>query len=172
MKLVGPMLPGRQTPRTRPGGSWPSDERGSALVAVLILAAVMVPIGTWATWQARVDAAVARNLRGDLHSFYVADAGLNHALAVVTRLPSPAAALAGPDGVPGTADDGGVVGPAAVRTIFPEAPYGYLLDVQAVGIDGVRIRSTGAGWDGATKQLEAVVFWRGGKAYRWWREIL
>jgi hypothetical protein len=115
---------------------------------------------------------VARNLRADLHAFYVADAGLNHALSIVSRSPSAAAVVAGPDGVAGTADDGGILDAPAAQVPFPAAPYGYTVDAQPLANGGVRIRSLGVGWDGATKQLEAVVFWPAGEAVAWWREVL
>jgi hypothetical protein len=148
------------------------ERRGAALVSVMVLAAVLVPIGAWVALQARIDGALARNLRADLHAFYVADAGMSHALSVVSRAPSAAVALAGPDGLAGTTDDGGILGVPADHVTFPKAPYGYAVGAQAAGTDGIRLQSVGLGWDGATRQLEALVYWRAGKTVVWWREVL
>jgi hypothetical protein len=137
------------------------QERGAALVSVLILSALLIPLGGWVAFQARLDGALARNLGADLHALYVADAGLSHALSVVTGLSSASAVLAN------TAS----ILPAA-PVPFPRFPYAYQIETLPHGSNGIRLRSRGTGFDGTVKQLEAVVVWRDGRAQAWWREDL
>lgn len=137
------------------------QERGAALVATLILAAVLLPVGAWMSLQARIDGVLTRSLRADVHAFYVADAGLNHALAAVAEVTSAAAAL-----------DGSMLVLPQGHVPFPGPPFGYRIEILPHGTDGVRLRSSGSGFDGTVKQLEAVVVWRDGRARAWWREAL
>ena len=51
--------------------------------------------------------------------------------------------------------------------IFPETPYSYSVAVEAAGTDMVRVHSTGQGWDGAVKQLDAIIQWRDGTVRTW-----
>jgi len=53
------------------------DQRGTALVAALGIALVMVPLSAFVMLQAHTDIAVERNLRHALETFYAAEAGSN-----------------------------------------------------------------------------------------------
>lgn len=139
---------------------------------MILLTAALLPLGAWLSLQARIDSEIARNIRGDLHAFYVAEAGIARALAILDTLPSAAVALLGPDGVSGTPDDGGLIAAPATAIFFPESPYFYTLTVEPAGADMVRVHSTAHGWGGAVKQLEVVVLWRAGQLRSWWREVL
>ena len=82
------------------------DQRGTALVAALGVAIMLLPVGAFVMLQAHTDIAVERNLRHGLETFYAAEAGLEHAVAEIPPGVSFDALLVGPDQVADTRDDG------------------------------------------------------------------
>jgi len=133
------------------------NQHGTALVAALGIAMILLPLGAMVTLQCRTDLTIQHNLRSDIESFYVAEAGLAHAIAEIPPGQSFDQILAGPDQIKGTADDGvfpfGEGAPAA----FPCPPYRY--DVQALpnGPNILNLVSHATGVNGSTKLVEALV---------------
>jgi hypothetical protein len=118
---------------------------------------ILLPLGAFVVLQCRTDSAIQRNLRGDIETFYVAEAGLEHAVAEILPGQSLDHLLTGPDGVSGTSDDGVFPFAQGPPSHFPHAPFRY--DVRVVpGQNGmIRVVSRGIGGDGAAKVLEALV---------------
>jgi hypothetical protein len=132
------------------------NQHGTALVAALGIAMILLPIGALVALQCRTDLGIQHNLRSDIESFYVAEAGLAHAVADIPPGQSFDQLLAGPDGITGTADDGVFPFAEGAPAAFPYAPYRY--DVQAV-LQGsmLNIISRASGLNGSTKVVEALV---------------
>lgn len=133
------------------------DERGTALAAALCIIIVLLPLGALVALQCRTDLAIRHNLRTEIEAFYVAEAGLEHAVAEIGPGQSFAALLVGPDGVPGTADDGVFPFREGVPAPFPRAPYRYEVHVEDAQGAMVRLISQGMGEHGASKIVEGVV---------------
>jgi len=133
------------------------NERGAALVAALIIAIILLPLGLFVVLQCRNDFLIQRNLRGEVEAFYVAEAGLEHAVAEIPAGQSFDSILAGPDRVAGTDDDGVFPFAEGSPAEFPYAPFRY--DVHAASADNamIRILSQGTGRNGATKTVAALV---------------
>src|SRR5262245_46040506 len=85
----------------------PLREDGMALIATLAIGMILLPLGAFVLWQCRTDLAIQHNQRAEIEAFYVAEAGLEHALAEIRPAASFAPLLRGPDRVAGTNDDGG-----------------------------------------------------------------
>ncbi len=62
------------------------QEHGSALVATLAATAVLLPLAAFAVLLTRADFYVHHNTRAQAEAFYVAEAGLEHALAEIPRV--------------------------------------------------------------------------------------
>ena len=132
-------------------------QRGTALVAVLVLMMILLPLGAYVVVQCRSDLMIERNLRSEIEAFYVAEAGLEHAMAEIPPGRSFEEVLTGPDHILGTADDGLFPFHEGWPNDFPYSPFRYEVRVASVDSNAVRITSRGAGRDGATKVIEAVV---------------
>jgi len=132
-------------------------QRGSALTATLAATAVLLPLAAFAVLLTRLDFYVHDNTRAQTEVFYVAEAGLEHALADIARGESLEQLLAGPDGNAGSADDGifpfreGRPGP------FPHAPLGYEVQVERANSQLLRLVSVGSGARHARATVEALV---------------
>ena len=131
-------------------------ERGIALITVLLLLLIVTPLAAMAFLQARTDWLLERNLLAEQQAFHVAEAGLEHALAVI-RPGTPLGSLwTGRDGIAGTADDGVFPFEDGVPAPFPHAPFRY--DVRVERRDrGVGLVSTGVGRHGAQKTVRGIV---------------
>jgi hypothetical protein len=131
--------------------------RGSAMVAVLGLMALLLPLGAFVALQSRMDLLIQRNLRAETEVFYVAEAGLEHAVVEITPGTSFDAFLAGPDGMLGTRDDGVFPFSEGPPHSFPSAPFHY--DVRVARHSGglLDVTSSGSGRNGAVKVLAAIV---------------
>jgi hypothetical protein len=133
------------------------NQRGTALVAALSIAMILLPLGALVALQSRTDLSIQRNLRSDIETFYVAEAGLAHALAEIPPGRSFEQILAGPDHVAGTSDDGTfpfIGGPPAA---FPAPPFRYDVQVTAIGSNLLGLISTGSGVNGGTKVVETLI---------------
>jgi hypothetical protein len=137
--------------------SHPTTQRGTALVAVLIIMMIVLPIGGFVVLQCRTDFLVHHNLRAEAEAFYVAEAGLQHALTEISPGDSFADILAGPDHVSGNVDDGVFPFWEGVPSDFPASPFHYDVRVTSNGPGLVELVSTGAGRNGATKAVDALV---------------
>lgn len=133
------------------------NQHGTALVAALGIAMILLPVGALVTLQCRTDISIQHNLRSDIESFYVAEAGLAHAVAEIPPGQSFDQILAGPDRIRGTADDGVFPFTEGAPAAFPYPPYRY--DVQAVlkGPNMLNIISHASGMNGSAKVVETLV---------------
>ncbi len=133
------------------------NQRGSALIAALTIAMILLPLGVFVVLQCRNDFLMQRKSRSEVEAFYVAEAGLEHAVAEIPAGQSFDPILAGPDRVAGTEDDGVFPFAEGPPAEFPYAPFRY--DVHATSADNamVRILSQGTGTNGATKVVIGLV---------------
>lgn len=117
--------------------------RGAALPAALVVVAVAGAVSAAVATLARTEVVLARNREAAAHALAAADGCL---AAVTAALPAGwefNAAIAGPDGVAGTADDGVRAAPAGCTARLRPAPGGAqparaLLDVEAAAAGGRR----------------------------------
>ena len=133
------------------------NQRGSALVAVLGLAMILLPLGAFVVMQCRTDLLIQRNLRAEIEAFYVAEAGLEHAVADIAPDTSFDDLLAGPDHAAGTADDGVFPFRDGAPADFPESPFRYEVRVTRSTRDALSIVSAGSGRQGAAQVVSATV---------------
>jgi len=129
-----------------------SDQSGVALVAVLLFLAALVPLGVFAAMQAQTDLRLQHRARETLQGFYVAEAGLEHALSDLEQAPWFDRLLNGPDGVVGTADDDLYPFLAPPPLYFPHPPVRYEVRTVARTPNRVEIVSCGLG-AGAAEQI-------------------
>ena len=133
------------------------NERGTALIATLSIAMILLPLGAFVALQCRTDLMIQRNLREEVETFYVAEAGLEHALADIGSPQSLDDILTGPDRVPATADDGlfpFIEGPSGD---FPRPPFRYEVQVTRNGSGVMRLSSQASGPHGTLKIVAANV---------------
>lgn len=134
-----------------------TNERGTALVATLGLAAILLPLGAFVVMQCRTDLLIQHNLRAELEAFYVAEAGLEHAVAEIAPGTSFDSILVGLDHVAGTVDDGEFPFAGGPPDPFPHAPFRYEVHVARIDSGAVRVSSHGTGVNAAEKVVSAVV---------------
>jgi len=134
-----------------------SAARGSALVAVMGLTALLLPLGAFVALQARMDLLMQRNLCAEIEAFYVAEAGLEHAVAEIQPGTSFDALLAGPDRLRGTPDDGGFPFSEGSPSPFPTLPLRYDVRVAQRQDGWLDVTSSGNGRNGAVKVVGAIV---------------
>jgi hypothetical protein len=121
-----------------------SDERGSALVMVLLLLMMMSALGAALAVGGQTETFISRNQRSGAQAHAAAEAGLNHAVELVTSYvfqwnanghASPQAALnallAGPDGNAGTLADNGSLGTRGGIDAAEDIPVGTQLTIAA-----------------------------------------
>jgi hypothetical protein len=133
------------------------NQRGTALVSTLGVAMILLPLGAFVVLQCRMDVFIQRNMRAEIEAFYVADAGLEHAVAEISPAQSFDDLLVGPDGIAATGDDGVFPFAEGAPPDFPFAPFRYAVRVSK-GADGVlHLVSQGSGLHGATKVVEALL---------------
>ena len=133
------------------------NQRGTALVAALSISMILLPLGALVALQCRTDLSIQHNLRSDIETFYIAEAGLAHAVAEIPPGSSFEQLLAGPDHITGTGDDGTfpfVEGPPAA---FPSPPFRYDVRVEPNGGTMLRIVSRASGANGSAKVVETLV---------------
>jgi len=126
-------------------------------VAVLGVLALLLPLGVMAALHARMDLLMQRNLGAEIEAFYVAEAGLEHAVAEISPGVSFEAWLVGPDRRRGTADDGVFPFDEGAPAAFPAAPLHYVVRVAERPDGGLDVTSTGSGRNGAMKVIAAIV---------------
>ncbi len=132
-------------------------QRGSALMATLAATAVLLPLAAFVVMLTRLDFYVHDNTRAQTEAFYVAEAGLEHALTDLSRAESASSLLAGPDGMAGSADDGVFAFREGAPGFFPHEPLRYEVRV-ATGSGGlVRLTSTGTGSRNAHATVEVLL---------------
>ena len=133
------------------------NNRGTALMATLIIIMILLPLGAYVVLQCRTDLMIGRNFRAEIEAFYTAEAGLEHALAEIDPGQSFDDLLAGPDRISGTADDGSFPFREGPPGAFPFPPLGYDVRVIPAGQNVLSIVSCGTGRYGATKVVAALV---------------
>jgi hypothetical protein len=132
-------------------------QRGTALLTTLGLMLLLLPLGAYVLLQCRTDLMIERNFRYEIEAFYVAEAGLHHAVADIRPAWSFDGVLAGPDGIAGTADDGLFPFTEGAPLDFPFPPFRYEVHVTPLAEAGVSVISRGSGRNGATKVVGAMV---------------
>jgi hypothetical protein len=133
------------------------SNRGTALMATLIIIMILLPLGAYVVLQCRTDLMIERNFGAEIEAFYAAEAGLEHALAEIDPGQAFDDVLAGPDRIAGTADDGSFPFREGPPGAFPFPPLGYDVRVTAAGHNVLSIVSRGTGRYGATKVVTALV---------------
>jgi hypothetical protein len=133
------------------------NEQGQALLLTLIITALVAPLGVFALMQARVDLLLARHARTATQLFYVADSGLEHALADIRLDPIFDRLLTGPDGKADTTDDGRFPFHYDPPDSFPSAPFHYAVSVKPDGEERVDIVSRAVTESGASQTVSASV---------------
>jgi hypothetical protein len=133
------------------------SERGTALMATLIIIMILLPLGVYVVLQCRTDLMIERNFRAEIEAFYTAEAGLEHAIAEIGPGQSFDDLLTGPDHIAGTADDGSFPFREGPPGAFPSAPLRYQVRVTAAGHNLLSVESRGTGRYGATKVVAALV---------------
>jgi len=132
-------------------------QRGTALLAALMIVLIVLPVSAFVVFQARTDWQIEHNLHAAIEAFYVAEAGLAHAIDDIGPRVSYEALLDGPDRIPGTSDDGVFPFPEGAPAVFPHAPLHYDVRVESAGNGLLRLVSTAAGAQQAIKVVEALV---------------
>lgn len=133
------------------------QQRGSALLPTLGLIILLLSLGAYVVLQCRADLMIQRNCRDEMEAFYVAEAGLEHAIADISPDRSFDAVLAGPDGITGTADDGLFPFREGPPLDFPFAPLRYEVRVTPAMGNTVSMVSQGNGRNGAVKVVGAAI---------------
>ena len=123
-------------------------EAGAALAAVLVVIALLLPLGALAVLQARIGFLTQQSLRGDTEALHDAEGGLACALARLDPKADPAQLARGADGIGGTMDDG--VPPFALDC------GGGTTDVhfEAAGSEAIAVVATGHGMRRASRSIE------------------
>lgn len=132
-------------------------QRGAALIVTLGIILILLPLGAYVVFQCRTDLLIQRSFREGIEAFYVAEAGLEHAVADLRPGLSFDTLLAGPDGLAGSADDGAFPFSEGIPGTFPSPPFRYNVRVSRRAADSVYLVSEGSGKDGATKTVAAMV---------------
>jgi hypothetical protein len=133
------------------------DQHGTALVAALAIVMILLPVGAFVVLQCRTDLLIQHNLRAEIETFYVAEAGLEHAIAEIAPGTSFDDILTGPDHLAGTPDDGIFSFAEGAPSAFPFAPFRYDVRVTRSGSDMVSVVSSGTGINGATRVVSVLV---------------
>ncbi len=133
------------------------NNRGTALMATLIIIMILLPLGAYVVLQCRTDLMIERNFRAEIEAFYTAEAGLEHAIAEIDPGQSFDDVLTGPDHIAGTADDGSFPFGEGSPGAFPSPPLGYQVRVTLAGHNVLSIVSRGTGRYNATKVVAALV---------------
>lgn len=132
-------------------------QTGSALITTMIVSSALLVIGAFAVMQARLDLLVQRHTRAAVEMFYVAEAGLEHALADLASDPRFERLLVGRDGIEGTPDDGAYPFRNGPPSFFPRAPFRYEVRVESVDENTAEIVSQGIGAGPATRSVSAPI---------------
>ena len=132
-------------------------ERGTALLTTLGLMMLLLPLGAYVLMQCRSDLLIQRNFRDEIEAFYIAEAGLEHAVADIKPGRSMNRLLVGPDGSAGTDDDGFFPFGEGMPQDFPLSPFHYEVRVTPLSADAVSLVSHGIGRNGTTKVIAATV---------------
>lgn len=122
-------------------------DRGIALVATLFLSLGVALLAATLFVVSHLDGWMAANQVAGERALYAADAGVEHALAVVPPAPDFAAEA-------GWLAAGLPFGPVVD---FPRAPVSYRVTVVAAAADRLRIRSAGTAFRGAERRIEATL---------------
>jgi hypothetical protein len=132
-------------------------QAGSALITTMIVSSALLVVGAFAVMQARTDLLVQHHTRTAVEVFYVAEAGLEHALADLASDSRFERILAGRDGMEGTADDGSYPFHDGPPDFFPRPPFRYDVRVERVDEDTAEIVSRGIGLGPAARSVSASV---------------
>jgi len=132
-------------------------ERGSALVASILILALVAAVTAATLWLTRSELWVAGSARAFLQARYSAEAGVWHALALLSPGTDFAALVAGTGGVSDPAAPGPLPLPGGGLVAFPGPPFGYVVTAHAAGFERVRLRSSATAVRGARRSVDATV---------------
>jgi hypothetical protein len=132
-------------------------ERGNALLATMLLVLVLSPLAAFVAMQSQLDLKIHDHTRTALEAFYVAESGLEHALADLALEPSFERLGRGPDRRPGTADDRLYPFRVPPPVNFPAPPAGYRVEVEAVGSERFDVVSLGRSHGRSQRTVSATV---------------
>lgn len=122
------------------------NQRGVALIVVLVLLTLMLPLGAAAVLETRLQAQMSRNRRARSAAFEVAEAGLSHAIAESVRAVGPQALFNPADAIPRIGDTRSFPFRTACFT-FPAPRTTYDVTVTAAGPSLLRLVSQGRSSD-------------------------
>ena len=149
-----------RTYRTRRSPASLGRRRGTALVATVVLVAMILALTTVGLLVARSDVLLFRNLRDGTATYYRAHAAIARSVAELTAGYAFDSLLVGPDGAPGTADDGTPPAPTAVPGCRVQAVDDSDDSHPSPCIDGnqrVRLITQCSGPRNARRDVEAIV---------------
>ena len=130
-------------------------EKGTALLSVLMMLSLLLPLAAHVVLQAQLDLLMARNFQDHTDAFYLAEAGLEQALATLGTTATMARLLQGPDGVANTKDDGELGLAPALSGL--DDKRGYAVRVMPSAAGRFEIVSSGRGRQGAQRAVAAVI---------------
>ena len=163
------------------------NERGAALVTAIFAILLATLIGTALHYMAIISLTVAVNDRDNVEAFYIADAGINHAITLINKVDKSKFSLilkAGTNPLPNTGDELSVPPISDLWTASESIPSGnrtsggftsfgaggkgrYWVSVRndtaagespTIDLNGILIiTSTGVGRDGATSTIETTI---------------
>jgi len=163
------------------------SQEGMALISAIFVILIATVIGFALYYSAMVSFTIAVNERDNTEAFYIADAGINHAVSLLKKVPKAqysAVLLAGADPAPNTGDELSIPPSSGLWSTTQSIPAGslngggvtgfgaansgrYWVSVKndtALGetsttdLNGILIiTSTGVGRDGATATIEVTV---------------
>ena len=151
------MKPGTEPGNEESARPQPAAAGGFALITTLIMVALLTPVATLSVLHAHGALRLSHQARLALEVFYVAEAGMEHALADLAVDPAYERLLAGPDGVLGDEDDGEFPFQSPPPPCFPRPPFHYEVRVEPRDDAGLDIIARGFGFHAATQTVAVTV---------------
>ncbi len=128
-------------------------QRGTALLTVVLVMALLLPLAAHSVLQGHVDLLLARNLRDQTDALYVAEGAMEQALASVAAGASRQQLLSGPDNRIGTVDDGEF----DAGSIFMGEQRRGTSRVERTSADRIEIVSFGQAKNGSQRNMAAIL---------------
>ncbi len=125
------------------------------MLSVLTILALLLPLSAHTVFQAHIDLLIARNFRDQTDAMYVAEAGLEHALAAVGEIGTLPVLLHGPDQIAASADDGDF--PVPLPSDGLGSSRNYVVRVAKLSDTRAQITSVGNGNNGASRAVAALL---------------
>jgi hypothetical protein len=132
-------------------------ERGIALLAAILLLALLAGVTAATLWMVRSELWVAGSARAFAQARYGAEAGVWHALSSLAPGTDFAALVAGRGGLADPTAPGPLPFPGGGFVSFPGPPFGYVVTVQPLASERVRLRSVATSVRGARRTVVATI---------------